>query len=90
MAIDRSTDSYEICQSVIWSTRDVRSKMELSPLQLDGIKKLTDETGMFQHTKFSTIDRKEGYTTDDNARALISSLIRIRDGIGGASFWGIG
>ena len=29
---------------------------------------------MFQHTKYSTIDRKEGYTTDDNARALIASL----------------
>ena len=48
--------------------------MELPPLQLGGIKKLTDETGMFQHTKFSTIDRKEGYTTDDNARALIAVL----------------
>lgn len=48
--------------------------MELPPLQLDGIKTLTDETGMFQHTKFSTIDRKEGYTTDDNARALIAVL----------------
>jgi hypothetical protein len=29
---------------------------------------------MFQHTKFSTIARKEGYTTDDNARALIAAL----------------
>ena len=29
---------------------------------------------MFQHTKYSTIDRKEGYTTDDNARALIAAL----------------
>jgi hypothetical protein len=29
---------------------------------------------MFQHSKYSTIDRKEGYTTDDNARALIAAL----------------
>ena len=29
---------------------------------------------MFQHTKYSTIDRKQGYTTDDNARALIAAL----------------
>lgn len=43
-------------------------------LSLDGIRALTDETGMFQHTKFSIIDRREGYTTDDNARALIAAL----------------
>lgn len=43
-------------------------------LRLDGLRALTDETGMFQHTKYSTIDRKEGYTTDDNARALIAAL----------------
>ena len=35
---------------------------------------MTDETGMFQHTKYSTIVRKEGYTADDNARALIAAL----------------
>jgi hypothetical protein len=35
---------------------------------------LTDDTGMVQHAKFSTIDRREGYTTDDNARALIVAL----------------
>ena len=43
-------------------------------LRLDGMKALTDETGMLQHTKFSTIDRREGYTADDNARALIAAL----------------
>jgi len=32
---------------------------------------ITDETGIFQHAKFATPSRKEGYTTDDNARALI-------------------
>lgn len=43
-------------------------------LGLDGLKFLTDETGMFQHSKYTTVDRKEGYTTDDNARALIAAL----------------
>lgn len=46
----------------------------LPTLRLEGIKSLTDETGMFQHTKYSTIIRREGYTTDDNARALIAAL----------------
>jgi len=45
-----------------------------SSLQLDGLKALSDETGIFQHSKFSTILFKEGYTTDDNARALIAAL----------------
>ena len=48
--------------------------MKPAALRLDGLRALTDETGMFQHTKYSTIDRKEGYTTDDNARALIAAL----------------
>lgn len=35
---------------------------------------LTDDTGILQHAKFSIPNRKEGYTTDDNARALIAIL----------------
>jgi hypothetical protein len=45
-----------------------------SYLSIDGLLALTDDVGMFQHTKFSTISRKEGYTTDDNARAFIAAL----------------
>ena len=48
--------------------------MILNKLRLNGIEALTDETGMLQHSKYSTVDRKEGYTTDDNARALIATL----------------
>lgn len=43
-------------------------------LKLDGLKTLTDETGILQHAKYSIIDKKQGYTTDDNARALIAAL----------------
>jgi hypothetical protein len=43
-------------------------------LEIDGLTSLTDETGMLQHKKFSIIDRDKGYTTDDNARALIAAL----------------
>jgi len=39
-----------------------------------GLLELTDETGIIQHTKFSIIDRRHGYSTDDNARALIAAL----------------
>jgi hypothetical protein len=45
--------------------------MKLPPLKLDHLKKLTDDTGVLQHAKYSMPRRNEGYTTDDNARALI-------------------
>ncbi len=40
-------------------------------MQLDFLKALTDDTGIIQHSKFCIPNRKEGYATDDNARALI-------------------
>lgn len=36
---------------------------------------LTDDTGMLQHSKCSIPDPNHGYTTDDNARALIMALL---------------
>ena len=45
--------------------------LQLPPIKLDYLVSITDETGIFQHSKFATPNRGEGYTTDDNARALI-------------------
>jgi glycosyltransferase involved in cell wall biosynthesis len=36
---------------------------------------LTDDTGILQHAIFSVPNTREGYTTDDNARALIVSIL---------------
>lgn len=47
---------------------------ELPPLQLDHLRRLTDETGLLQHASFTVPNYREGYTTDDNARALIVSV----------------
>lgn len=44
---------------------------ELPPLKLDHLRRLTDETGILQHASYITPSYREGYTTDDNARALI-------------------
>jgi hypothetical protein len=41
----------------------------------DHIIRLSDDTGMFQHARFSVPDPAEGYTTDDNARALIMAVM---------------
>jgi hypothetical protein len=35
---------------------------------------MTDDTGMLQHAIFSVPNTSEGYTTDDNARALVVSI----------------
>ncbi len=37
--------------------------------------KMTDDTGILQHAIFSVPNASEGYTTDDNARALIVSVL---------------
>ncbi len=57
---------------VQFSARAVpKSLDELPPLKLDHVNTLTDDTGMLQHAIFTIPNRAEGYTTDDNARALI-------------------
>ena len=44
-------------------------------LNLDHVSRLTDDTGIFQHAIFSIPNYGEGYTTDDNARALILAVL---------------
>ena len=48
---------------------------QLLPLKLTHVNALTDHTGMLQHAIFSIPNRAEGYTTDDNARALILTVL---------------
>ncbi|MFZ1288801.1 MAG: glycosyltransferase family 4 protein, partial [Melioribacteraceae bacterium] len=48
---------------------------ELPPLKLDHLNRLTDYTGIFQHALFTIPNYSHGYTTDDNARALIVSIL---------------
>ncbi|NPA36265.1 MAG: glycosyltransferase [Chlorobi bacterium] len=39
------------------------------------LRKLTDDTGILQHTKYDVPNLKEGYCIDDNSRALIMVLM---------------
>ncbi|NHN30221.1 glycosyltransferase [Paenibacillus agricola] len=50
-------------------------KLKSKPLLADYLHRLTDDTGIFQHTKFGIPDRSKGYTSDDNARALIVAVM---------------
>jgi len=47
---------------------------QLPALKLDHLNALTDDTGMLQHAIFTIPNRAEGYTTDDNARALVFAV----------------
>ncbi len=48
---------------------------ELPLLKLDHLNRMTDTTGMFQHALFTVPNYSHGYTTDDNARALLVSIL---------------
>jgi glycosyltransferase involved in cell wall biosynthesis len=47
----------------------------LPDLKLDHVSALTDDAGMLQHAIFTVPNRGEGHTTDDNARALILTVM---------------
>lgn len=53
--------------------RFARANQELAPLNPDlgAVERMSDATGMLQHSIFSVPDRRHGYCIDDNARALI-------------------
>lgn len=53
---------------------------DLPPLKLDHFRNMTDETGIFQHAIFTVPNFSEGYTTDDNARALLVSALLEKSG----------
>lgn len=46
----------------------------MPPVKIDYLKVFTDDTGVFQHAKYCIPKRSEGYTTDDNARALVAAV----------------
>jgi hypothetical protein len=54
---------------------------DLPPLRLNHIIRMSDHTGIFQHALFNVPNFREGYCTDDNARAFI--LCNLLDELGG-------
>ncbi|HSW60859.1 MAG TPA: glycosyltransferase, partial [bacterium] len=47
----------------------------LPKIKLDHLLRMTDSTGIFQHAQHNVPNFTEGYCTDDNARALILSVL---------------
>src|ERR1700674_193881 len=52
-----------------------KSLNQLPELKLSHVTTLTDDVGMLQHAIFTIPNRAEGYTSDDNARALIFTVL---------------
>ena len=66
---------------VQFSARAATKDLNRAPgLKLDHINALTDDTGVLQHAIYTVPNRGEGYTTDDNARALIFMVMLERVG----------
>lgn len=53
---------------------------DLPEINLGHLERMTDDTGLLQHAIYSVPNRKEGYCTDDNTRALIVSVLMQENG----------
>jgi glycosyltransferase involved in cell wall biosynthesis len=54
------------------SAAETISNIEVPEPSLEHLIKLTDDTGLYQHAKFTIPNREHGYCTDDNARGVIA------------------
>ncbi|TKC08385.1 glycosyltransferase [Pedobacter polaris] len=59
--------------------RQIIDRSLIPEFDLSYVKRLTDDTGIFQHAKFGIPNRKEGYCIDDNSRALIMALMSYQE-----------
>jgi len=60
----------------MFADESAEKHLDLLPtLNLDHLHRLTDDTGMLQHATFAVPNCSEGYTTDDNARALVLAVM---------------
>ena len=55
--------------------KDSKKDDDLPEVDLRHMRTLTDDTGILQHSLFSTPNRNHGYSTDDNARAFMATAM---------------
>lgn len=49
--------------------------IELPEINLNHLRIMTDDTGILQHAIYTVPDRRHGYCTDDNSRALAATML---------------
>jgi len=75
-AFERARDDHRYFAAAEFALKPLDKRAgELPPLKLDHYRTLTDDTGMFQHAIFTMPNYREGYTTDDNVRALLVGVL---------------
>lgn len=87
------TDYVELARQVVRESTTpggrALGRRKLPALQLEHLMRMTDDTGLFQHAVHSVPNRRFGYCVDDNARALIVTLLaRPPNGAGDSSATG--
>jgi len=66
-----------------FSAQDTEKAVDKLPaIKLDHLNRMTDQTGIVEHAVFVVPNYPEGYTTDDNARALIVAILLEEHGTG--------
>ncbi|RZL50161.1 MAG: glycosyltransferase [Pedobacter sp.] len=74
--IEKSTKHQDFSDKIL---RQIIDRSLIPEFDLSYVKRLTDDTGIFQHAKFGVPNRKEGYCIDDNSRALIMALMAYQE-----------
>jgi glycosyltransferase involved in cell wall biosynthesis len=70
---DVSLPIHLVGRSTLMGTESM-SNLEIPEPALEHLAKLTDDTGLFQHARFTIPNRAHGYCTDDNARGAIAMV----------------
>lgn len=68
-------------RAVFHATGLAKRAPELPEIDLSHVRALTDDTGILQHATFSIPRYRDGYCTDDNARALLLVTLVEEEGI---------
>jgi glycosyltransferase involved in cell wall biosynthesis len=70
-----SIEGYQKVSSLTLIKKKLTGFPALPDVNLNHLLNLTDSTGILQHATYNIPNRNEGYTTDDNARALLVSIL---------------
>ncbi|MEI7865657.1 MAG: glycosyltransferase family 4 protein, partial [Chthoniobacterales bacterium] len=72
---DAYTNFYSECIEQSAAHAQFGEHSHLPPWRFDHLHRLTDHTGILQHASFTIPDYSHGYCTDDNARALLFTVL---------------
>src|SRR6266446_4951812 len=76
LLLQRRSNSWTMNPRATFSAQDSEKAVDKLPaIKLDHLNRMTDQTGIVEHAVFVVPNYPEGYTTDDNARALIVAIL---------------